>query len=79
MPNAKQHPIEKAVAENAKRGLDQAHVDLDKYLPDGADRPADLLGVKGPDEGQWGAEARKARGAVGGEGDPAADLPRGDG
>lgn len=80
MPKPKQqHPIEAAVAANAKAGLDQGHVDLDPYLPDGADRPAELLGVKGPDPEQWGDEAREARGAAGGKTDPAADLPRGDG
>lgn len=74
----KQHPIEKAVEANAKKGLDQAHVDLDPYLPDDADRTADLLGVKGPDPDDWGPEARKARGADGGKDDLYADLPRGD-
>jgi hypothetical protein len=78
-PKAKgQHPIQKTVAALAAADYDQAHVDLSEYLPDDADRTADLLGVKGPDQGQWGSEARAERGAVN-EDDPAADLPRGDG
>jgi hypothetical protein len=73
------HPITTAVEALAAEGYGQAHVDLSPYLPDGAPRTADLLGVKGPDDAQWGPEARAARDAAKGSRDPAADLPRGDG
>lgn len=75
----KQHPIEAAVAENAAKGYDQAHVDLSEYIGDDVPRTPDLLGVKGPDESQWGEAARAERGAVVEHVDPVAELPRGDG